>query len=74
MRILQLVRILWEDFRAWRRGMTRVAPRFVEGCAVRGRVYAPKARRKRVSTLLAVHRDAEGRVRGVYFDNSAGGE
>ncbi len=34
---MQLFRSLIEDFRAWRRGETRVAPR-----KLTGRVYAPK--------------------------------
>ncbi len=31
------LRVRWQDFRAWRRGEKRVAPR-----GTRGRVYAPK--------------------------------
>lgn len=38
---MTLVRILWEDFRMWCRGMKRVAPRFdVNGRVIRGRIYA----------------------------------
>ena len=38
-----LPRLLLEDFRAWRRGEKRIAPRFdVNGRVVRGRVYAQR--------------------------------
>lgn len=63
---MNLLRVLWEDFKAWRRGEYRVAPR-----TVTGRVYArrsesqgaPAARarsRPRARMIIRVYRAATG--------------